>query len=119
MDNRKQLGAFGEKLACDFLKRRGYRIVETNKKLSYLELDIIAKKEGLYIFIEVKTRVETSLGSAVDALKHSQIKKLKKAMCAYSVENRINLAKIRLDFIAIDIKKTEKTANIKHFKDIF
>jgi len=45
-------------MACKFLRRRFYKILERNVKLGYKEIDIIAKKGSLYVFVEVKTLVE-------------------------------------------------------------
>ena len=54
------LGQLGERIAQDYLKKSGYRIVETNFKNTtgrcLGEIDIIAKKEQALFFIEVKTR---------------------------------------------------------------
>ena len=53
---RKETGILGEKLARDFLKKRGYRIIETNYRCRYGEIDIIARHKGYLIFIEVRTK---------------------------------------------------------------
>ena len=51
-----QLGLYGEKLATDFLKSKGYRVIATNYRYKHAEVDIIAIAEDLLVFIEVKTR---------------------------------------------------------------
>ena len=51
-----QLGEKGEEMAMAFLRGKGYKILETNWRSGKLELDIIAKKDEEYIFVEVKTR---------------------------------------------------------------
>ncbi len=116
---KKIVGRFGENLAKNFLKKRGYRIIAENKKLGSPEIDLVAEKEKEIIFVEVKTRTSLELGPADEALKLSQIKTLKRAIGAYCSQNKINPEKIRLDFISIDINRAEKTAKIKHYKDIF
>lgn len=116
---KKTIGRFGETMAKDFLIRRGYKILASNHRIGRLELDIIAQIGDHLIFIEVKTRVASSVGPAEDALKSSQIKDLKRAMSAYCQTRKKDLNKTRLDFIAIDIRPINSTAKIKHFKDIF
>ena len=118
-DLRKTIGNFGESVACDFLKKHGYKIINRNVKLSYLEIDIVAEKNKNTFFIEVKTRTTKNLGLADQALRKTQIKKLKKAIVSYSFQNKINLNNIQLDFISIDLDKENKTASIKHYKNIF
>jgi putative endonuclease len=53
--NNLRIGALGEELACRFLVRHGYSIVERNFRQKCGEIDIIAQKEGILHFIEVKS----------------------------------------------------------------
>jgi putative endonuclease len=59
--NRKALGALGEERAREFLKKRGYRIVETNFRCREGEIDIIARDGGYLVFVEVRTRTGSQL----------------------------------------------------------
>ena len=54
--NKRKFGDLGEKMACKFLKRKKYLILETNYQKRIGEIDIIAKFDGMIHFIEVKTR---------------------------------------------------------------
>ena len=54
--NTTEIGRLGEKLAARYLRKNGYRILETNKHQSHNELDIIAANKEWILFIEVKTR---------------------------------------------------------------
>ncbi|MDD5164906.1 MAG: YraN family protein, partial [Patescibacteria group bacterium] len=58
MKTQKQLlGNLGEDLAVEFLEKQGYKIIERNLKTGRVgEIDIIARKDGELIFIEVKTK---------------------------------------------------------------
>ena len=51
----KQVGALGEKVAGEYLRRQGMKIVATNVARKTGELDIIAKKESTLYFVEVKS----------------------------------------------------------------
>ncbi|RLC38267.1 YraN family protein [Candidatus Falkowbacteria bacterium] len=119
MNYRKKVGDYGEKIAANYLKRKGYLIIEKNVKVSFKEIDIIAKIKEIIVFIEVKTRTSNTLGSADEAISGKKINNLKKAINSYLAENKIKANNIRLDFIAINIDKYKKIANIKHFEDIF
>ena len=50
----KKVGNRGEKIAVNFLKRKGYKIIEQNFLCHQGEIDIIAKKEKEYIFLKLK-----------------------------------------------------------------
>jgi len=116
----KKIGNFGEELAIDHLKKKGYKIIEKNLKLSYKELDIIAKYKGKIIFVEVKTRTSLLFGSAEDAMSSKKLHHLKKAISMYvNCNKNINPNEVRLDLICIDIDKDKKIAKIKHIEDLF
>lgn len=53
--SKKEIGALGEEVACEYLKRRGFRIVDRNVARKTGELDVIAQKGDTLHFVEVKT----------------------------------------------------------------
>ncbi len=59
---RIEIGRSGEELALIFLKRRGYRILATNLRTPFGEIDAVTKKAGFIVFVEIKTRSTSSLG---------------------------------------------------------
>ena len=95
--DRKRLGKEGETRAADFLKRRGFTIVETNFSTRFAEIDIIALegKKGLVpklfrgragqtlCFIEVKTRTGTTKGRPSEAVTLAKQQKIILAARAY------------------------------------
>ena len=118
MNYRQRIGQFGEMLAKKYLVKHGYKIIATNVKNSYQEIDIIAQKQLWFVFIEVKTRTSMNLGSADMAMTSQKVSHLKKAISNYIDINKIDENYIRLDLISVDIKRFEKVAKIKHYKDI-
>src|SRR3989344_1275749 len=52
---KKKVGNLGENLACRFLEERGFKIIERNHRKKWGELDIIAEKEGILHFVQVKS----------------------------------------------------------------
>ncbi|MBQ2678560.1 MAG: YraN family protein [Firmicutes bacterium] len=78
MLERKHLGIKGEELACAVLKTRGYEIIARNYITRIGEIDIIALKDRVVVFCEVKTRIAGMFGDgrdAVDARKQNKIRK--------------------------------------------
>ena len=120
MIDRKKIGAYGEDLAADFLIKKGWKIVARNLRAGYQEMDILALKDGVFAFIEVKTRLSgNNLEGADYAITSRKIGNLKKGIRKFINRNKIDENLIRLDLIAVDISKEAKIAKIKHYIDIF
>ena len=80
----KNLGRKGEKQACAYLKRLGWKILERNWKNPYGEVDIIAEKDGVCAFIEVKTRLSDKYGAPSEAVTNSRkLKYIRGANCYF------------------------------------
>ena len=118
MHYNKKVGNFGEKLACGYLQKKGYKIVSRNTRAKHNEIDIIAKIKKIIVFVEVKTRTNSSFGIAEDAICRRKMNHLNNAINLYLHYKKITHDNFRLDYIAIDIDKFKKIASIKHFKDI-
>ena len=76
INSRQELGKRGEEMACDFLREKGYLILEKNYRTRYGEIDIVAEKEGTVVFVEVKTRATGTFGwpeEAIDARKQHKL----------------------------------------------
>jgi len=116
---KKTIGNFGEKLACDYLIRKGYQIFANNTKVGQKEIDIIAAIGGLTVFIEVKTSISESDSLSNEALSRGQITTIKKAIQRFCFLNHINLNRTRFDYISITLYRQSKSAKIRHYKDIY
>ena len=71
-----KIGAEGEKRVANFLRDRGFAVVNRNYTCRYGEVDIIAENDEYILFVEVKTRKQKSMVSgaeAVDAFKQRRI----------------------------------------------
>ncbi len=106
-----------ELLAIEYLKRNGYEIKDVNFKFSiFWEVDIIAKKDDLHIFLEVKFRTNTAYGTPEESIIKSKLKKLKKTIEYYCLTNKVDFEKIRFDVIAIQQKTS--SYELKHYRNI-
>ena len=115
----KKLGRRGEEIACEYLLKNKYKIIARNYKKGYQEVDIIAQKNKELIFVEVKTRLKNKESLFENPLLVRQVKNLKIAILNYAHDNKIDLEKIHLDLIFILVDKNKKTADLKHYRDIF
>ena len=53
------IGQKGEEIACETMRKKGFRVVDTNWKFGHLEMDVIAVSKKEIAFVEVKTRRES------------------------------------------------------------
>lgn len=118
MAHNQNIGKFGETLAKNYLVRHGYEIIETNVKLSYQELDIVAVKDKQVIFVEVKTRISQFYGPAENAFQFSKLERFRRGIEMYIGNKNLYYREFRADLIAVDIDHIKKTAKIKHYKDV-
>jgi putative endonuclease len=77
------LGTTGEHLAVKWLTEHGYTILHRNWRYSYLEIDIIAIKDGKLRIIEVKTRESSAYGHPEQAVTRKKFKRLQVAADQY------------------------------------
>jgi putative endonuclease len=78
-----ELGKQGEQMACDWLMAKGFEIVHRNWRHSHYEIDIIAKKNAMLHFIEVKIRNYTKFGQPEDSVTRRKFKHLQRAVDEY------------------------------------
>lgn len=122
---KRQLGDLGEKIACDYLKKQGYLILEQNYQKPWGEIDIISQKDKkTIVFIEVKT-IEKSRGSEMSKkitpetnVHFSKQQKLIRTCQTYLLEkNYPPETAWQIDVIAIELDKQTRLADLRHFKN--
>ena len=86
MANHNQLGKEGEALALAWLLQREFAVLHQNWRHSRCEVDIIATRDNILHFVEVKTRRSTRFGEPEEAVGRSKIRRLLKAGAAYQYE---------------------------------
>lgn len=112
-----RLGNEGERATAQYLRARGYHILEQNFRCPGGEVDLIALDGGTLVFIEVKLRSSLTRGApieAVTALKQSRVRKAAELYLAYSGQV---FQRIRFDVISI--MKSGKNTDITHLKAAF
>jgi putative endonuclease len=111
------LGRRGEDLAHRYLQRAGYAVVTRNYRAGAdSEIDIVATKDGVVVFVEVKSRSSAVYGAperAIDADKH---KNILRGARAYATRGAIDWSKVRFDVISVVFSKTP---SILHQQDAF
>ncbi len=102
---RRETGIQGEKLAQDFLKKRGYRIVETNYRCPPGEIDIVARHQDFLVFVEVRTKTSLAFGSQQESITPAKKERMRAAAYHYQ-QNHDDLPSLwRIDFVAVTLSQ--------------
>jgi len=110
---RRDTGMMGEKLACDFLGKNGYSIVETNYRCPRGEIDIIARQRDTLVFIEVRTKTSRLFGRPEESITPVKMARLRTVAEHYG-QNRVNLpASWRIDVVAIELDRKGRVTRIE------
>lgn len=111
----KEVGQKGEELAQEYLTKKGYQIVETNKRYSkFCELDIIAKDKDTLVFVEVKTRSSDFCGSPLEAITKAKYENIKTGLYNYLQETKVKYKKFRIDAISVVLGPQLKITHLKN-----
>ncbi|UBM62532.1 YraN family protein [Candidatus Sulfidibacterium hydrothermale] len=116
MARHNELGKQGEQWALQFLKAKGYTILETNWRHEKEEVDIIARDKDELVIVEVKTRSTDAFGDPEEAVTPQKARRLIEAAGAYVEQHQLDMD-IRFDVIAILFKNGKKV--IHHIEDAF
>ncbi len=101
--NKTAFGKYGEDLACDYIKKSGYKIIERNFRIRGGEIDIIALDKKTLVYVEVKTRSSHQFGLPEESVTYHKLKFLERASKFYRLQRK-NLPELeRIDVVSIDL----------------
>ena len=111
--NIKQLGDKGESLVGDYLKKEGFRVLARNYRLRNGEIDLIASRDDMIVFVEVKARTHSSfdLSEVVSTTKQKRI-----VACArhFIVEHKMYNSLYRFDVALLENLQTGQIVYIEN-----
>lgn len=96
-----QKGKIGEARAVYYLKKAGYKIINTNYRCSVGEIDIIAIDGNVLVFLEVKSRKNTDFGNPAEAVNYKKQQHIAKTAITYIKQNNLFDSPVRFDVVEI------------------
>lgn len=120
MNPKDELGKFGEGFACNYLRQHGYQILCRNFRCRMGEIDIIAEKNAVLCFVEVKTRASTRFGKPSEAVTWTKQKKIYRCAEYYMQVRGIiqNMPVLSFDVIEI-LKEGTVVKEFHHYPHCF
>ncbi len=101
MSQHNDIGQQGENLAAKFLSQQGFEIIDRNFHSRYGEIDLIAVQKNLLLFIEVRSRGQSSYVTGKESITHAKQKKILKTAEYYLLQHP-HTGDCRIDVISID-----------------
>ena len=98
----RKVGAEAEERACWFLSELGYQILKRNWQIRGGELDIVAQKDGVLVFIEVKARYSHEFGLPIESITYSKTRFLRRSAQIYMHQYHLEKMQSRFDLVCID-----------------
>jgi len=115
-----QTGQKGEAIAQDFLTKKGYRIVESNFRTRFGEIDLVAAKNKKLIFVEVKLKIGLQFGSPEEMINHRKIWQIQQtAQTFLQTHPRIaaQYSSYQIDAVCI-VSDPNQAIQINHYENI-
>ena len=104
----RQLGAWGEDRAAEYLEASGYRIFQRNWRCREGELDIIAyaPQRKALVGVEVKTRRSGGQVAAYEAISARKLARLRRLLCQWIVDTGRHAENLAIDLVAISLNES-------------
>ena len=110
------LGKEGEDMAANYLKDKGYTILDRDWHCGHKDLDLVVTKDDTVVFVEVKTRTGSTWGDPQDFVTDRKIRRIVNSADAYIRYNRID-KDVRFDIVSIVVEHGEFV--IEHIEQAF
>jgi len=121
IDLRHHLGRVGERLAREHLERLGFRVVASNYRTRFGELDLIVTDDTWLVFVEVKTRRAGALESSMQAVSPQKCRRVRRMAAAWLVEatERPRSRELRFDAIGVTVDRDGHLIRLEHLEAAF
>ena len=113
------LGDRGERAAAKFLRKQGYRILATQYRNTFGEIDIIAQDGDQIVFVEVKTRSSSAAGRPFEAVDRRKQQKLTNLALAWLKKQRCLNRSARFDVVSVLWPEDRRQPEMEHFRNAF
>ena len=117
MNARRKLGSDGEDVACLHLEEQGYEVLERNYRCEGGEIDIVAVREGIVVFCEVKTRRTGRWGEPSEAVDFQKRARIRRLGAHWLLDRGARPSSVRFDVISLVMD--DRGRQLQHYEDAF
>jgi len=112
-------GTKGEQLAANYLKKKGYTILQRNYRRRNGEIDIVCYDHGTIAFVEVKTRYSDTYGPPELSVTEAKKRQIIKVASQYVADKKIEGTSLRFDVVSIFYSPDKKYPTINLLRNAF
>lgn len=119
--NRQELGYLAENIVARYLEGGGYEVIEKNYRKPCGEIDVIARKDGVVVFVEVKANSQEFGGDFNPEIRvdWNKMKKIKRTAALYLEHELCDMdCEWQIDVVSVTFDSVNKKAKIRHFKNV-
>lgn len=120
MSSKKQnltVGRLGEKSAKEYLQQRGYKILQQNYRTRYAEIDLIARKGDVLVFVEVRTKIGEQFGTPEETLQGKKLQRVKRNALWYAGHVKWD-KQCRVDAVCIVLDEHGAVQKLAHYENV-
>ena len=118
MNPEKLRGDWGEAFTAEYLRKRGYTVVASQYRCRMGEIDLIARKDGVLCFVEVKTRTNLQMGLPREYVTPAKQRRIKKTAMFYLAAHDLDCP-ARFDVAEVYTDEGHRTVRLEYLKDAF
>ncbi len=119
----QKIGKIGEDVGCTYLVSKGYRVIERNFTRKWGEIDIIAEKDGVVHFVEVKSVTEDAYGDpgSEKMRPEDQLHAVKQKCLIRTIESYMDkhpVSRWQVDLLCVFLNMRHRSARVKVLPDV-
>lgn len=118
----QKIGELGEDIACKYLDRKEYTILERNYTKKWGEIDIVAQKNNKIYFVEVKSQNQVDVTHETirpeENMHPKKLQRLSRTIQTYVLEKTIGEVDWQFDLIVVLLNENKKTAHVRRIENI-
>ena len=114
---RQAFGELGERIAERWLRRSGWRIIQRRFRSGHRDIDLVAEREGIVAFVEVKARRGSRFGQPVEAVNWRKQKELTRSARVWIDRHGRPFEAYRFDVIGVLV--ADERVRVRHVENAF
>lgn len=117
MKNTKKIGDRGERVAREYLQKKGYKFLNANYRNRYGELDLVMKDKDVVVFVEVKTKSGDSFGKPEEMVSRWKLNQIKRMGVSWIQEYGWERS-VRVDVVGVVMDYGGSVESVRHWDNV-